>query len=702
MLQFLFKNRNNNTAFTLRFWILAIFISLFFGGTLLVIGFNYYRLSSDINATAIKLIKQAAIATHRELIDKEMNFAAAQGAFSAKLIQQGVIDTSDFTKMSDYIQTLLSTESLPIVQSIAWGDENGNYISQKKNDDGHITTEIIHRTGSSVTYTSFYRNQAGNIIKTDIHNKITYDPRERTWYLAAKQAKEQTWTDIFVYQLINKGLLGIAITTPVYKPNNQLQGVFLIGIRLDYLGRAIQNIKISDNSFMYVVTGKGKIIATSKEKKPQTYLVDIYSQPMSNIRKSFDYFKKYGKKEFVLSDNNKKYVVSYTSLSSFIPQDWLIGIIVPREDFVGELRHANISTLWISLIILGLGIVAILILSGHVVKPLKKLVEETERIRNFELTDTLPIRSKIKEVTAIADGIYTMKQGLRSFQKYVPATLVRQLIETGQDAHIGGDKKQLAIFFSDIKNFTTLAEHMHPNQLMRHLCKYLDELSKIIDKHGGTIDKYIGDSIMAFWGAPLPEQDPCQHAARAALEGLKHSRKLNAAWTAKGKPVFFTRIGLHLGEAVVGNVGSSERLNYTAIGDAINLASRLEGANKMYGTQIIVSESVYKVLQNEFVLRMLDRVIVKGKKKTNYIYELLAEKPEEVTFDVEKYNNFFIKGFSAYEQQQWNEAIGHFNNCLQIYPEDTVAPIFIQRCNYLKSHPPKNAWDGIWRHKNHI
>ena len=260
---------------------------------------------------------------------------------------------------------------------------------------------------------------------------------------------------------------------------------------------------------------------------------------------------------------------------------------------------------------------------------------------------------------------------------------------------MGGSRKKLAILFSDIENFTSIAEQTAPNLLMTQLCEYFEELSSIISKEAGTIDKYIGDSIMAFWGAPLPDAESCHHAAYAAVLCQEKLVELNAQWKKQGRPQFITRIGIHTGEAIVGNLGSSERLNYTALGDTINIASRLEGINKNYKTNIIVSDEVYEQIKDRFILRMIDCVIVKGRTKSSCLYELLGDDRTKITFDLNAYRAQFKEGFMHYQKQQWDEAIASFHHCIKIYPTDTIAPIFIGRCNQYKLIPPGSDWKGI-------
>ena len=241
---------------------------------------------------------------------------------------------------------------------------------------------------------------------------------------------------------------------------------------------------------------------------------------------------------------------------------------------------------------------------------------ETENIKEFNLDGEIKINSRIKEVINLKDAIHSMKIGLKLFQKYIPKVLVRQLIESGEDIRIGGVRKKLAIFFSDIKNFTTISEKTDPNLLMLQMGEYFEALTQIIINEKGTIDKYIGDSIMAFWGSPLPDVNPCHHAAKAALRCQKKLDMLNAQWANKGNNTFYTRIGIHTGDAIVGNVGSTERFSYTAIGDSINVASRLEEINKNYKTKIIVSDAMYEEIKDQFILRMIDCVVVKGRSQS--------------------------------------------------------------------------------------
>ena len=217
-----------------------------------------------------------------------------------------------------------------------------------------------------------------------------------------------------------------------------------------------------------------------------------------------------------------------------------------------------------------------------------------------------------------------MKAGLRSFQKYVPADLVRALLASGAEARLGGERKVLTVLFSDIAGFTGLAEKLDPEKLVDILAEYLEVMSQEIAETGGTVDKYIGDAIMAFWGAPRELPDHSVAACVAAMRMQERLLELREHAEQAGAPPLHMRTGIHSGELIVGNIGSESRLSYTAMGDTVNLSSRLEGLNSFYGTAVLISEATFKAAEQEIVARPLERVSVKGRSKGTLVYELLG------------------------------------------------------------------------------
>src|SRR3990167_8570678 len=234
--------------------------------------------------------------------------------------------------------------------------------------------------------------------------------------------------------------------------------------------------------------------------------------------------------------NHERYLAAFKDLPAFGTHQWVIGAIAPEKDFTGVLRKTSYQSIVVACAILILCILLVSGLVSRVIHSLGKITKEIKQIKDFNLKETPLIQSRVTEISYIADALQSMKHGLRSFQKYVPAALVRQLIKLGAAAEVGGEKKYLALLFTDIKDFTTISEHSRPDQLALQVGEYFDAMSNIIIQNRGTIDKYICDAIMAFWGAPLPETEPCQQVAKTAIESVRRLTELNARWKLAGRP----------------------------------------------------------------------------------------------------------------------------------------------------------------------
>jgi adenylate cyclase len=284
-----------------------------------------------------------------------------------------------------------------------------------------------------------------------------------------------------------------------------------------------------------------------------------------------------------------------------------------------------------------------------------------------------------------------------TFQKYVSPAIVNEILSDPANIELGGRKMNLTVMFSDVRGFTTISERLDPRALSDLLNSYLTPMTNLVFQHKGTLDKYMGDAIMAFWGAPLKFDDHAKHAARCALEMLKKLAELQAEFRSKGLPEIDIGIGLNTGEMSVGNMGSNTVRSYTVMGDAVNLGSRLEGINKEYGTRIIISEFTQAAIKDAFVSREVDWVKVKGKDLPVRIFELIAEgqAPEEQKESLQH----FAEGFDLYHQKRFIEARGAFERALASRPDDSVSQLYVKRCsNYLEEPPPDN-WDGVFTMK---
>lgn len=281
-----------------------------------------------------------------------------------------------------------------------------------------------------------------------------------------------------------------------------------------------------------------------------------------------------------------------------------------------------------------------------------------------------------------------------TFEKYVSPAIVNEVLADPSNIQLGGRKEKLTVFFSDIRGFTTISEKLDPKTLSDFLNAYLTPMTNLVFSNKGTLDKYMGDAIMAFFGAPIHFPDHAKHAARCALQNVVKLKELQAEFRAQGLPLIDIGIGLNTGDMSVGNMGSNTVRNYTVMGDSVNLGSRLEGINKQYGTRIIISEFTYEEIKNDFTAREIDWVRVKGKLKPVKIYELMSEgKPEAAVAEMLK---FFEDGFKLYHSQKWDEAGNSFNEALKVIPTDPVAKLYLDRCLKYKENPPGPEWDGVF------
>lgn len=280
-----------------------------------------------------------------------------------------------------------------------------------------------------------------------------------------------------------------------------------------------------------------------------------------------------------------------------------------------------------------LGAAGAALLAARLGGRLRGLAREVERIRRLDLDAPAQRGGGTAETAALDDAMEGMKAALRTFSVYVPRDLVRKLTAEGAEVKLGGERRRLTVMFSDVQGFTTIAERMDPEELMHVTSAYFQALTDDLLEHHATIDKYIGDAVMALWNAPKRDLAHAMHGCRAALHARALTLRLEDEFAARGWPRLHTRFGLHSGEAVVGNVGSSDRMAFTAIGSMVNIASRLEGMNKMYGTQILVSEQTRLGAGNAFVFRPVDLVLAKGAQDPLEVHELVgltfAQDPKE-------------------------------------------------------------------------
>jgi adenylate cyclase len=279
------------------------------------------------------------------------------------------------------------------------------------------------------------------------------------------------------------------------------------------------------------------------------------------------------------------------------------------------------------------------------------------------------------------------------FQYYVSSPIVDELLKSPDKIKLGGESRTVTILFSDIRGFTNISEKMPAEELIQYLNEYLEIMTNVIIEKQGVIDKFIGDAIMAFWNAPINLKNHETLAIKAGLEMISKLEAFNSHWKEKGYEPIKIGIGLNTGEVIAGNIGSSKRFDYTIVGDNVNLGSRVEGLNKVYGTSLLITESTYNKTKNKFPTRLIDFVRVKGKDQPIKLYEVLATKKTK------KWLHSFENALTLYRSKEFTAAKQIFEKLIDSKTEDKVTEIYINRCNDFIKNPPPKDWDGVFEHK---
>ncbi|MEK7529272.1 MAG: adenylate/guanylate cyclase domain-containing protein [Patescibacteria group bacterium] len=282
----------------------------------------------------------------------------------------------------------------------------------------------------------------------------------------------------------------------------------------------------------------------------------------------------------------------------------------------------------------------------------------------------------------------------KAFAHYVNESVVEQIVQHPELLRLGGERRTVSVLFTDIVSFTSLAEGMEPEAVVTLLNEYLDVMSAVVFQNKGTLDKYEGDAIMAFFGAPLSFSDHAELACRSAL-AMRHALSaLHEKWSREGKPLIDFKVGISTGDVIVGNLGSKDRFDYTVIGDTVNLGARLESANRRYGTKILIDAATKEKVEGMFVFRTLDMLRVKGKQKPVQVYELMGEQGAIGEQGLEILKDF-EDGRALYAKGNFPIAMQYFNSALEKYSSDGPSQIFRDRCSQFIKHPPEPGWDGV-------
>ncbi|NQW50952.1 MAG: hypothetical protein HQ465_06915 [Rhodospirillales bacterium] len=547
--------------------------------------------------------------------------------------------------------------------------------------DRWITTQ---RGSAAVDHYLFFDKDRKELGRSE--QTTSYDPRARLWYRTAQQTGELSVSDVDVFATL--GLVGFTVGAPFYAEGT-LRGVAAADITLDGLSNYLTERKISPSTLSYILDHQGRVIANSERVKTYTsHNGRVELQHVTSLGNdlpaiAFSFRPRNNENMFSFVHDGKHYIASLTTLPPEFGKRWQLFVITPLADFTSAFDEQNKRLALFGAIAILLQICIIYFLSSVVSAPLERLALKVTKIQDLEGDNLPPLQSPIREVAVLARAIDTLDSAVKSFAAFVPVGLVRQLLDSDQKLVLGGHSRFLTIFFSDLEAFSTMSEEVPSQELLSRVSAYLGVVTHAVNMEHGTIDKFIGDGVMAFWGAPALLEDHAQRSCFAALRIREGMKELNAGWEAAGTKPLNVRIGIHSDAVLVGNIGSKERMSYTVMGDGVNIAARLEGINKEYGTRICISHTVFKEAGERLCVRPVDDVTVKGRRSKVPIYELVGAygigrefEPDEAMVRLCKLTR---SAYTALVAEDYALALLRYQEIVAEYPEDPVASTMAKR-----------------------
>lgn len=713
-INFSFKSRK------LEIDIISSFFALILVASLSIIWYTYRNSTQALLNLSQNLISEVSESVIEKTI-APLAIAKSLSELGSTLIKNEDDISINNQSLLNYIEHTLRI--YPTISNYYIGSNKGRFLQIRRLSDkptyradpsrllpapAKFAIRLIDHSLTQPSESWYYLDNLGKIIESENISKVLYDHRQRSWYSDVAQDREFRWSSIYVFNTNKKP--GITAAMPVLDDNGRLFAVTAVDINIDTFSKFLQELRIGKQGTTFIINTDGQIIAhpdpiqTVEADGDEVSMMSIQDIKDKHLNAAFQEYQQSKNNKFIFTYNGIEYIAYFKNFPKSFEHKWLIGIVVPTNDIIGPAVQTQKHILIISFIILMLSVLFIAFLAKRISQPIMQLSEQASQIKNFEIFESEPISSHIYEIQVLENSMAAMRQSLKTFAKFVPKALVKKLVQRSQEVRISGNIKKITLFFTDIQGFTTVSESYPPEKLMSHISEYFAALSEIIIHQNGTIDKYIGDAIMAFWGAPLNDKHHALNACTAALYCQRRLDELNRKWESEKKPILITRIGIETGEALVGTIGSFDRLNYTALGDTVNLASRLEGTNKYYNTRIIIGEQTQREIRDEGIIRPLDKVSVKGKESSVTIYELVALKNGDPGLLPTKEQTLlcsqFTVGYRLYLERRWEEALKHFSEMLKIFGNDYPTSLYIERCQkYLKEPPPQN-WDGIYHLKD--
>jgi adenylate cyclase len=463
-----------------------------------------------------------------------------------------------------------------------------------------------------------------------------------------------------------------------------VEGRVVAYLGLDRFSALLAEIPVGKNGASFVVDAHGAVkVAPASDRKKVDGLAGA-------LRVAGEIIAARPREHLNQVESRRLSIAGEAFRASFSPLEfngWQFVVIVPESDFLAEVDRATrlvlVAVLAIALL---LALASAVMAQRILVRPVAGLISDLQHVQRFDLARVEHRAAPLREFDQLSLALARMASGLQDFAKFIPADLVRMLLADGHRAEPGGETRELTVFFCDVAGFTNLSERIGIG-VIDIVSRYLDAVSGTVETHHGTVDKYIGDAVMAFWGAPRLDEQQAVNACRCALDALAAVRAAGII-DDQGK-VLRVRIGLHSGPAVVGNIGSSRRLNYTAIGDTVNLASRLEGANKVFCTSILASAATISATGGAFITREIGDISVAGRDRAITVHELIAEASAG---PAPAYVAPYAEALARYRQGHFDHAVALLDELLRSFPDDGPSRWLRGVCAQQRDKSPGAEW----------
>lgn len=466
---------------------------------------------------------------------------------------------------------------------------------------------MIQRDGNGVRNDWRFLDSAGDVLSFTTQTETAYDPRERPWYKVSLTQTMPTKSQVYLFHASQRPGLTVS-----HRLSSAVVG---IDITLKQLDTFLDSEPQAELGLLAILGEDGAVLARAGRPDVDD---DVLVKIADNL------LEKPNKQASTLDKSGQRWIgqIEPEVLGEGTPETLFVAM--PQNAIVGPITKLTQETLLVSFLMLLASLPVIWFVSRSLSRPLVRLAAEANKIQHFDLDFEEHKQSNIDEIRQLQTSVSKMRTSLRLFGQYVPKALVRKLIEQDEVPKLGGERKNLTVLFMDMENFTAMSEGLEPEDVMERMSSYFEVVTQVLLDHGATVDKYIGDAVMAFWNAPELTPGHMASACRAALEIKRLAAKETENWDNAESPPIRTRIGIHSGEAIVGNVGSSDRMSYTALGATVNLAARLEAANRELRTDILVSPQMANALRDRFSFQLVARKELKGIHGKVPLYELVG------------------------------------------------------------------------------